>query len=125
MIVEVRTYKIKPGLRDDFIRVFETRSVPAHLALGMKLLGPLLDLESADTFVFLRAFPSLEDRDQMKAAFYEGDLWKKELESILMPMIDSYSVVLTETTAGWVSFEATVRAAGAINLPTPPPDRHP
>ena len=100
MIVEVRTYKIKPGLRDDFIRFFETRSVPALQSHGMKVLGPLVDLESSDKFVFLRAFPSLEARDAMKNAFYEGPLWKNELESIAMPMIESYEVVLTETTPG-------------------------
>src|SRR5260370_2904789 len=100
MIVEVRTYKIKPGRRDDFIRFFEARSVPARQAHGMKILGRLIDLETSDRFVFLRAFPSLEARDAMKTAFYEGDLWKNELEGIAMPMLDSYEVVLTETTPG-------------------------
>jgi hypothetical protein len=66
----------------------------------MNILGPLVDLESSDKFVFLRAFPSLEARDAMKTAFYEGELWKNELEAIAMPMIDSYEVVLTETTPG-------------------------
>jgi hypothetical protein len=32
----------------------------------------------------------------MKNGFYESDLWKNELEGIAMPMIDRYSVVLTE-----------------------------
>ena len=100
MIVEVRTYKIKPGRRDEFIKFFETRSIPALQSHGMTVLGPLLDLENSDKFVFLRGFPSLEARDAMKAAFYEGDLWKNELEAIAMPMLDSYEVVLTETTPG-------------------------
>ena len=100
MIVEVRTYKIKPGRRDDFIRFFESRSIPALQSHGMKVLGPFIDLESDDKFVFLRGFPSLEARDAMKNAFYEGPLWKNELESIAMPMIESYEVVLTETTPG-------------------------
>jgi hypothetical protein len=32
----------------------------------------------------------------MKAGFYEGDLWKRELEQVLMPMIDKYEVVLVD-----------------------------
>ena len=107
MIVEVRTYKIKPGRRDDFIRFFKTRSVPALQSHGMKILGPLVDLESSDSFVWLRAFPSLQARDAMKTAFYEGDVWKNELEAIAMPMLDSYDVVLTETTDGCVTFDPT------------------
>jgi hypothetical protein len=102
MIVEVRTYKIKPACRDEFIKFFETRAVPAQRALGMKIFGPLLDLENPDTFVWLRSFPSLDERDRMKSAFYDGDEWKRELEGIAMPMIESYAVVLSETSAGCV-----------------------
>jgi hypothetical protein len=40
----------------------------------MEVLGPMLDLEDPDTFVWLRAFPSLETRDRMKGAFCEGPL---------------------------------------------------
>jgi len=104
MIVEVRRYRIKPGKRDEFIRFFETRSVPALLDHGMKVMGPLIDVENPNAFVFLRGFPSLEAREQMKDAFYGGKLWKDELEAIAMPMIESYDVVLTETTAGFVNF---------------------
>jgi hypothetical protein len=102
MIVEVRSYRIKPGRREEFIQFFETRAVPAQHTHGMKILGPLLDLENPNKFVFLRSFPSLDERDRMKDAFYEGDLWKNELEAIAMPMIDSYDVILCETSNGCV-----------------------
>ncbi len=102
MIVEVRSYRIKPGRRAEFIQFFETRSIPALRSHGMQILGPLLDLENPNKFVFLRSFPSLEERDRMKEAFYEGELWKKELEAIAMPMIDSYDVILCETSPGYV-----------------------
>jgi len=102
MIVEVRSYRIKPGHREEFIRFFETRSVPALQAHGMKVLGPLLDLENPNKFVWLRGFPSLADRERMKDEFYGSDLWKNELEAIAMPMIESYDVVLCETSPGFV-----------------------
>ncbi len=97
MIVEVRKYTIKAGLRAKFIEFFETRSVPAQRAIGMQILGPLLDLENPDVFVWFRGFPSLEERDRMKTAFYEGEAWTKELEAIAMPMLERYEVMLTET----------------------------
>ena len=102
MIVEVRSYRIKPGRRAEFIQLFETRAEPALRSHGMKVLGPLLDLENPNKFVWLRSFPSLEERDRMKADFYEGELWKNELESIAMPMLDSYDVILCETSPGYV-----------------------
>jgi hypothetical protein len=103
MIVEVRAYRIKPGRRQEFIKLFETRAVPALRSYGMKILGPLVDLENPNKFVFLRGFPSLEERERMKDEFYEGPLWKNELEAIAMPMIDSYDVILCETTSGFVA----------------------
>ena len=101
MIVEVRSYRIKPGQRAEFVHLFESRAVPAQRKLGIKIIGPMLDLENPNKFVFLRSFPSLEERDRMKAAFYEGEFWKNELEGIVMPMIDSYDVVLCETSVGY------------------------
>jgi hypothetical protein len=105
MIVEVRSYRIKPGLREEFVKLFETRAVPAQRSNGMRILGPLLDLEKPDQFVFLRGFPSLEERERMKDAFYEGELWKNELEALAMPMIDGFDVILCETSPGYVSDE--------------------
>ena len=102
MIVEVRSYRIKPGRRAEFIQLFETRAIPALRGHGMKVVGPFLDVENPNKFVWLRSFPSLEERDRMKDAFYEGDLWKNELEAIAMPMIDSYDVILCETSLGCV-----------------------
>ena len=102
MIVEVRSYRIKPGKRAEFIELFETRAVPAQRQYGIQIVGPFLDVENPNKFVFLRSFPSLEDRDRMKDAFYGGELWKNELEAIAMSMLDSYDVILCETSPGCV-----------------------
>ncbi|MGD1070502.1 MAG: NIPSNAP family protein [Bryobacteraceae bacterium] len=96
MIVEMRTYKLKPGRRAEFLEIFRRRSIPAHAEIGMKILGPFLSIEDPDTFFFMRGFPDLPSREPMKARFYEGELWKNELENLLMPMIEKYDVVLVE-----------------------------
>lgn len=102
MIIEMRTYKLKPGKRAEFLEIFRTKSVPAHDAIGMKILGPFLSVEDPDTFFFMRGFPDLASREPMKAQFYEGELWKSELENVLMPMIDKYDVVLVEDKDGLI-----------------------
>ena len=99
-IVEMRTYRLKPGTRAEFLEIFRTRSMPAHREIGMKILGPFLSLEDPDVFFFMRGFPDLESREPMKEQFYEGALWKQELEHKLMPMIEKYEVVLVETPGG-------------------------
>jgi hypothetical protein len=96
MVIEMRTYKTKPGKRAEFLEIFRSKSVPAHAEIGMKILGPFLAVDDPDTFFFMRGFPNLASRDPMKAKFYEGELWKDELEAVLMPMLHKYDVVLVE-----------------------------
>jgi len=102
MIIEMRTYKLKPGKRSEFLEIFNTRSLPAHTEIGMKILGPWVAIDDPDTFFFMRGFPDLPSREPMKATFYEGKLWKQELESVLMPMIDRYDVVLVDDSRGLI-----------------------
>jgi hypothetical protein len=98
MIIEMRTYKTKPGMRTQFIEIFRSKSVPAHIEIGMKILGPFVSIEDPDTFFFMRGFPDLASREPLKARFYEGELWKNELEKVLMPMLEKYEAVLVEDT---------------------------
>jgi hypothetical protein len=100
MIVEMRTYKTKPGRREEFMEIFRNKSVPAHADIGMKILGPFPSVEDPETFFFMRGFPDLASREPMKAKFYEGELWKRELENVLLPMLEKYDVVLVEDTNG-------------------------
>jgi hypothetical protein len=96
MIVEMRSYKLRPGTRERFLEIFRTRTKPEHARIGMRILGPFLSIEDPDVFFFMRGFPDLASREPMKARFYEGELWKTELEQVLMPMIERYDVVLVD-----------------------------
>jgi hypothetical protein len=100
MIVEMRTYRLKPGRREEFLSVFLDRSLPAHQRIGMKILGPFLSVEDPDVFFFMRGFPDLASREPMKAQFYEGALWKQELEHVLLPLIEKYEVVVVDAPGG-------------------------
>ena len=70
--------------------------MPAHAEIGMKILGPFNSIEDPDTFFFMRGFPDLASREPMKAKFYEGELWKSELENTVMPMLEEYEVVVVD-----------------------------
>lgn len=96
MIVELRTYRTKPGLRDRFLDIFRARTVPEHARLGMPITGPFTAIDDPDAFVFLRRFPDEATREAVKARFHEGALWRDELEAALMPMLDTYDVVVVD-----------------------------
>ena len=96
MIIEMRTYKTKPGRRSEFLEIFHAKSIPAHKEIGMKILGPFLSVEDPDSFFFMRGFPDRSSREPMKAKFYEGELWKGELENVLLPMLEEYEAIVVE-----------------------------
>jgi hypothetical protein len=100
MIVEVRTYRVKPGRRAEFVRFFETKVLPALQNHGVKVIGPLLDRENPNKFVWLRSFSSLTEREDKNAAFYASEVWEKELEPIAMSMLGGYDFILCEASPG-------------------------
>ena len=104
MIVEMRTYRTKRGKRAEFLEIFRAKSIPAHAEIGMEILGPFLSVEDPDVFFFMRGFPDVESREPMKAKFYEGELWKQELEQVLMPMLERYDVALVDDPDGLVQW---------------------
>ena len=96
MIIEMRTHRTKPGKRAEFLEIFRSRSMPVQTGLGMKLLGPFLSIEDPDVLFIMRGFPDLSARDTMKEQFYEGPIWKQELEPLLLPLLESWDVVLVD-----------------------------
>jgi hypothetical protein len=100
MIIEMRTYKIKRGLRAEFLKTLESKVRPEHEKIGMKILGPFLSIEDADTFFWMRAFPDLNSRDRMRKEFYQGKLFKDDLEKNHVPMLGKYDVVVIEAQEG-------------------------
>lgn len=101
MIIEVCTYRVKPSRRTEFLRFFETQ-VPALHAHGIRVLGPLTDLENPNRFVWLRSFPSAEERDRRKRAFNDS---RTEPERTAMAMLDSWDFAICETTPAYTHDE--------------------
>jgi hypothetical protein len=97
-IVEIRMYKIKPGMRDQFVRFFEDKTLDPQHEVGMRILGQFRSLEDDDTFVWVRAFADQEERNRQTAAFYGGELWRGELSEEAMSMIESTEVLVVEPT---------------------------
>ncbi len=99
MFVEVCSYRVKAGRRSEFLEHFETKDLPAIRAHGIRVLGPLPDLENPNRFVWLRSFPSQEERDRMNSAFHHSAVWVNELAPVAMPMLQSWDFAICETSA--------------------------
>jgi quinol monooxygenase YgiN len=101
VITEIRTYRIKAGRREEFLQLFHASVAPLQRSKGITVVGPFRDIENSDTIVWLRTFPSVDDRERMLNAFYETDEWKSSLQEITGEMIEDKSQVLT-LLPGWI-----------------------
>jgi hypothetical protein len=71
-VIEVRTYRAKPGKRAELLAILREQAFPVQRRLGVKIVGPLPAAEDEVGFVWLRAFLDEASRGPMKAAFYDG-----------------------------------------------------
>ena len=88
--------------------------MPALRAQGIRVLGPLVDLENPNRFVWFRSFPSLEERDRMKSAFHHSAVWVDELAPVVRPMLESWDFGICEASAGYSQDELVPEQLAAM-----------
>lgn len=94
MILELRTYRLKPGMRDAFHRLLIDETLPLVRASGIRVVRNEPSLHDADSYILVRAFDSLERRIEQEEAFYGSELWLKNYDAKVMAMIDSYTTAV-------------------------------
>lgn len=99
MILEIRTFRLKPGRRGDFLDLTRLRSAPLLATYGIDVVDvgpPLVDEEPWEEAYVMRAFASLAERERLEAAFYGGDDWRLDLRESVMSCVESYHTVVIE-----------------------------
>jgi len=107
MILEIRTYRLLPGTRDEFVRVMREEASPLLAKHGLTVVdsGPsLADEDGHEEAYLIRAFPSLAARDELEEEFYGSDEWLQGPREAVVSRIESYHTIVIEVP------EAAVRA---------------
>lgn len=94
--VEIRSYNLKPGTRDEFHRLVVDESIPMldRWQMDMVAFGP--SPHDDDSYYLLRSFASLEDREQREDAFYGSDEWRQGPRQAVLALIESMTSILVE-----------------------------
>jgi hypothetical protein len=93
--VEIRSYNLKPGTRDEFHRLVLERSMPMleRWKVDVVAFGP--SPHDEDSYYLIRRYESLADRERSQDAFYGSDEWRKgPREAIVALIISDTSVVI-------------------------------
>jgi hypothetical protein len=106
VILEIRTYRLRPGTRDEFVRVMRDECVPLLKGFGIQVVdcGPSLVAEDGHEEAYLiRAFPSLEAHRRQEDAFYSSDAWLDGPREAVLAPIESYHTIVLETSEAVVA----------------------
>ena len=96
LFVEIRSYNLKPGTRDEFHRLFVETALPMLQRWKVDVVRYGASLHDEDSYYLMRAYASLEDRQQSQDAFYGSDEWKLGPREPMVALIENYTSIVIE-----------------------------
>ena len=97
LFVEIRSYNLKPGNREEFHRLFVKTALPMLKRWNVDVMRYGASSHDEDTYYLMRAYASLEDRQQSQDAFYGSDEWKLRPREPIIALIENYTLIVIET----------------------------
>jgi quinol monooxygenase YgiN len=95
MLFELRQYRVRPGRRDEWVKVMEEVIIPFQASKGIVIVGSFVAEEDPDLYVWIRRFDDEQDRQQRYAAVYESDYWKNEVAPRTTDLLEREKMVIT------------------------------
>jgi hypothetical protein len=115
-VLDIRTYALVPGGRDEFDRIFREGAFPMLRRAGVQVVGYGPSLADDRHYFLARAFRSAAERERQLSAFYGSAEWRGSYESTVTGLIETYHVVvvpLASTTAHEALAATPLSAPGA------------
>jgi len=100
-LVEIRSYKLKPGTAAQFHSTAEHTVVPMLREWGMDVIAFGPSAHEPDAYFLIRVYDDLADLNAQQAAFYGSSSWRDGPRESIVSRIETYlSTVL------WLSPES-------------------
>jgi hypothetical protein len=96
---ELRSYRIKDGKREKWVRFMEEKIIPFQVERGMVIAGSWVDEEQPDHYMWLRRFESEDERKALYKAVYEDPKWTSDMKPAIDEMLDRTKMVVTRLVA--------------------------
>lgn len=98
MLFELRQYRMKPGQKDQWVRLMEEKIIPFQIAKGMVVIASFVGEQDDSVYVWIRRFASEEERVRQYKEVYESDYWKNEISPLVGDLIERSENVITRLT---------------------------
>ncbi len=99
MIIEIRTYRLRPGTADDFVDIMRERVVPLLREAGIRVVDVARSAVAEDGHeeaLLVRAFDSLAQHQELEERFYSSDAWLTGPRTDIVSRIEQYHSVVLE-----------------------------
>ena len=88
MFFELRQYVIRPGKKDEWVRMMEDEIIPFQQSQGMVIVGSFTGEEDDSVYVWIRRFDSEAEREVLYGKVYESDHWKNDIGPRIPELMD-------------------------------------
>jgi hypothetical protein len=108
--VEIRSYNLKPGVRQEFHRLFVEEAFPMLKRWHVDVVAYGPSLHDPNFYFLMRRYDSLAHREESENAFYGSDEWKQGPREAIIALIENHTEIVLELD------EATVQGLRSIQL---------
>jgi NIPSNAP len=95
-LLEIRSYVLKPGTRDEYDRLFREEASPLLERHGIDVVAYGSSIGDPNGYFLMRAFDNLEDRRLREDAFYSSPEWRQGPRRAVVSRIVVYTDALIE-----------------------------
>ncbi len=92
--VEIRSYTLKPGSREQFHRLFLEQAFPMLKRWNVDVVAYGPSLHDEDSYYLMRRYDSLEQREESENDFYGSDEWRQGPREAILALIETYTEVV-------------------------------
>lgn len=89
-LIEVRTYRLKPGKADDFRAIMSQQAMPMLIESGTDVVAFGHSEHEEETYFLIRAYADAADLTARQDAFYGSQAWRSGPREAVIGCIDSY-----------------------------------
>jgi NIPSNAP len=92
-VVEIRTYRLKPGTKAQFHQLVLTRSLPLLQRFGTDVVAYGPSCSDEDGYFLIRAYASATDLAQQQKVFYARPEWIEGPRQAILELIAEHASV--------------------------------
>ncbi|HEU4746036.1 MAG TPA: NIPSNAP family protein [Anaerolineales bacterium] len=94
--IEIRSYNLKPGTREEFHRLFLEQAFPMLQRWNVDVVAYGPSLHDQDSYFLMRRYDSLPQREESENAFYGSDEWQQGPRESIIALIENYTELVLE-----------------------------